>query len=134
MPRIIIPADVERLASQAVAAAFCIHKEFGPGLLESAYEACFVRELETRGIPYQRQVPIPLRYQGTLLDIGFRADVVMDGRLLVELKAVENMSPLHKAQVITYLKIMKLPLGLLINFDEVLIKNGITRVLNIPKT
>ena len=131
--RIVIPAEVEQMATIAVDAAFAVHLELGPGLLESAYEACFARELELRGINYQRQLAVPLNYKGKLIEIGFRADVVMGGKLVIELKAVEQVIPVHKAQVITYLKILKLPLGLLINFNEVLIKDGIQRVLNFPR-
>ena len=131
--RIVIPEDIEHMATIAVDAAFAVHLEFGPGLLESAYEACFARELELRGINYQRQLPVPLNYKGKLIEVGFRADVVIGGKLLLELKAVEQVIPVHMAQVITYLKIRKLPLGLLINFNEVLIKDGIQRVLNIPR-
>ena len=131
--RIVIPEDIEHMATIAVDAAFAVHLEFGPGLLESAYEACFARELELRGINYQRQLPVPLNYKGKLIEVGFRADVVIGGKLLLELNAVEQVIPMHMAQVITYLKIRKLPLGLLINFNEVLIKDGIQRVLNIPR-
>jgi iron complex transport system substrate-binding protein len=131
--KVMIPAEIEQMASIAVDAAFAVHSEIGPGLLESAYEGCFARELELRGIEYQRQLTVPLNYKGKLIEVGFRADVVIGGKLLVELKAVEQVIPVHKAQVITYLKILKLPLGLLINFNEVLIKDGIRRVLNIPK-
>ncbi len=131
--KVIVPDEIEQMATMAVHAAFAVHSELGPGLLESAYEACFARELELRGIKYQRQLPVPLNYKGKLIEVGFRADLVMEGKLLIELKAVEQVIPVHKAQVITYLKIMKLPLGLLINFNEVLIKDGIRRVLNVPK-
>ena len=131
--KVIIPDDIERMATMAVDAAFTVHTELGPGLLEAAYEACFAYELELRGINYQRQLPVPLNYKGKLIEVGFRADVMLGGKLLIELKAVEQVIPVHKAQVITYLKIMKLPLGLLINFNEVLIKDGIQRILNIPK-
>jgi len=131
--KIIVPTDIEQMATIAVDAAFAVHSEYGPGLLESAYEACFAQELEFRGIKYQRQLPVPLNYKGKLVEVGFRADVVMDGKLLIEIKAVEQVIPVHKAQVITYLKILKLPLGLLINFNELLIRDGIRRVLNFPK-
>ena len=131
--KIIIPAETEEMATTAVDAAFAVHWELGPGLLESAYEACFARELELRGINYQRQLPVPLNYKGKVVEVGFRADVVIGGKLLLELKAVEQVIPVHQAQIITYLKILKLPLGLLINFNELLIKDGIRRVLNIPK-
>jgi GxxExxY protein len=131
--KVAIPTDIEQMATIGVDAAFAVHSEFGPGLLEGAYEACFARELELRGIEYQRQLAVPLNYKGKLIEVGFRADVVIGGKLLIELKAVEQVIPVHKAQVITYLKLMKLPLGLLINFNEVLIKDGIQRVLNFPK-
>jgi GxxExxY protein len=129
--QITIPPDVEELARMAVDSAFALHTELGPGLLESAYEACFAHELDLRGIKFQRQLPVPLNYKGKLIEVGFRADVVIEQKLLIELKAVEQVSPIHKAQVITYLKLMRLPLGLLVNFNEVLIKNGIQRVLNL---
>jgi len=131
--KVIIPDEIERMATVAVDAAFAVHTELGPGLLEAAYESCFAYELELRGIKYQRQLPVPLNYKGKLIEVGFRADMILEGKLLIELKAVEQVIPVHKAQVITYLKIMKLPLGLLINFNEVLVKDGIQRILNIPK-
>ena len=131
--KVIIPDDIEKMATMSVDAAFAVHTELGPGLLEAAYEACFAYELELRGIKYQRQLPMPLNYKGKLIEVGFRADMMLEGKLLIELKAVEQVIPVHKAQVITYLKIMKLPLGLLINFNEVLIRNGIQRVLNVPR-
>lgn len=131
MKQIVIPADVEELARLAVDSAFSVHTELGPGLLENAYEACFAYEMDLRGVKHQRQLPVPLTYKGKLIEVGFRADVVLEQKMLVELKAVEQVSPLHKAQVITYLKLMRLPLGLLINFNSVLIKDGIQRVLNL---
>ena len=131
MKQIIIPRDVEEMATLAVDAAFSVHKELGPGLLESAYEACFSHELGLRGVRYQRQLPVPLNYKGKLIEVGFRADVVIEQKLLIELKAVEGILPVHHAQVITYLKLLRLPLGLLINFNEVLVKDGIHRILNL---
>ena len=134
MNRIIISPDLEKLATVSVDAAFAVHRELGPGLLESAYQTCFTHELNLRGVPYQKELPVPLNYKGIRIEVGFRADVVVDQKLLIELKAVEQLLPIHKAQVITYLKLMHLPLGLMINFNEVLIKNGIHRVLNIQKS
>lgn len=131
MNRIVIPPEIDNLAKISVDAAFRVHRELGPGLLESAYEACFTRELELRGLGYQSQVPVALDYRGKPIEAGFRADVIVEKTLLIELKAVEKLLPIHKAQIITYLKILQLPLGLLINFNEVLIKEGIHRVLNI---
>jgi iron complex transport system substrate-binding protein len=129
--RVSISSEVEALATIAVNAAFDVHRELGPGLLESAYEAAFACELELRNVRHQRQVPVPVHYKGKLIELGFRADVLLEGRLLVELKAVERVLPVHTAQVITYLKVTNLPLGLLINFNEVLIKDGLHRVLNL---
>ena len=130
MRQIIIPQDIERMATIAVDAAFSVHKELGPGLLETAYEGCFAHELDLRGVKYQRQLPVPLNYKGKVIEVGFRADVVLEQRFLIELKAVEQLAPIHQAQVITYLKLLRFPLGLLINFNTVLIKDGIHRVLN----
>lgn len=134
MNRIIISPEVERLATLAVDTAFAVHSELGPGLLESAYQACFFHELGLRGVAYQKELPVPLNYKGVRIEVGFRADVIIEQKLLIELKAVEQLLPIHKAQVITYLKLTHLPLGLLINFNEVLIKHGLQRVLNLEKT
>ena len=131
MKQIIVPQDIENMARLAVDSAFSVHQELGPGLLESAYEACFAHELDLRGVKYQRQLPVPLNYKGKLIEVGFRADILIEQRLLIELKAVEALIPVFKAQVITYLKVLRLPLGLLINFNEVLIKNGIHRIPNL---
>jgi GxxExxY protein len=131
MKKINIPQDVERMASLAVDAAFAVHTELGPGLLETAYEGCFAHELDLRGVNYQRQLPVPLNYKGKLIEVGFRADVLIEQRLLIELKAIEELVPVHQAQVITCLKLLRLPLGLLINFNTVLIKDGIHRILNL---
>jgi GxxExxY protein len=132
--KIVIPSEIERLATLAVDAAFAVHTELGPGLLESAYQSCFVHELGLRGVAYQKELSIPLHYKGVLIEAGFRADVIIEQKLLIELKAVEQLLPIHKAQVITYLKLTRLPLGILVNFNEVLIRNGIQRVLNLDKS
>jgi iron complex transport system substrate-binding protein len=131
--RVIIPPDIEELARLAVDAAFAVHVELGPGLLESAYEGCFAHEMDLRGIMHQRQLPVPLNYKGKLIEVGFRADVVLKQKLLIELKAVEQLLAVHEAQVITYLRILKLPLGLLINFNVVRIKDCLHRILNVPR-
>lgn len=132
--RVIVPTEVERLATLAVDAAFAVHQELGPGLLESAYEACLSQELRLRGVNHQVQLPVPLNYKGIRVEVGFRADLIVEEKLLVELKAVDQLLPVHTAQVITYLRLKKFPLGLLINFNEVLIKHGIHRVLNVPRS
>ncbi len=133
MLQIVIPEEVEKLATLAVDAAFAVHTELGPGLLESAYEACLAHELDLRGFRYQRQLPVPLNYKGKIVKVGFRADIVIEQKLLIELKAVDAVLPLHQAQVITYLKLLRMPLGLLVNFNEVLIKNGVHRIFNLKQ-
>jgi GxxExxY protein len=132
--RVQVPAEVERLATAVVDAAFAVHQELGPGLLESAYEACFSYELRLRSVNHQVQLPVPLNYKGMRIEVGYRADVIVEEKLLIELKAVDQLLPIHTAQVITYLRLKKFPLGLLINFNEILIKHGIHRVLNVPRS
>ncbi len=131
--RVTTSPAVEALAREAVDAALAVHREFGPGLLESVYEACLTHELLLRGIQVLRQVPIPLEYRGVQIEASFRADLLLDSQLLIELKTADTILPIHRAQVITYLKLLKLPLGLLINFNSVLIKDGIERILNVPR-
>lgn len=132
--RVRVPANVERLATAVVDAAFTVHQELGPGLLESAYEACLSHELRLRQVNHQLQLPVPLNYKGIRIEVGYRADVIVEEKLLVELKAAEKLLPIHTAQVITYLRLKRFPLGLLINFNEILIKDGIHRVLNVPRS
>ena len=132
--RVCVPDEVELLAKAVVDVAFAVHTELGPGLLESAYEACLSHELRLRGVKYQLQLPVPLNYKGIRIEVGYRADVVVEEKLLIELKALDQLLPIHTAQVITYLRLKKFPLGLLINFNEVLIKHGIHRVLNVPRS
>ena len=118
------------IATAIVDAAYKIHKAIGPGLLESAYEAIYKYELEKRGHMVQVQVPIPVVYESVFLDMGFRADLIVDDLVIVELKSIEKIAPIHKKQLTTYLKFSGKRLGLLINFEEELIKNGIIRVVN----
>ncbi|MCF8085157.1 MAG: GxxExxY protein [Deltaproteobacteria bacterium] len=107
-----------------------IHRALGPGLLESVYEEILSYEIGTTGIACRRQVAIPVLYESIKLDLGFRADLVVGEKVIVELKSVENILPVHKKQLLTYLKLSGLRLGLLINFNVELIKNGITRIAN----
>jgi GxxExxY protein len=118
------------LAALVVNAAFNVHKELGPGLLESAYECCLVYELKSRGVDVETQKELPIIYKGVQLNFSYRIDLLVGGKLLVELKSVQELNDIHKAQLITYLKLSKVKLGLLINFNEKLIKNGIKRVAN----
>jgi GxxExxY protein len=118
------------IAKLIVDVAFHIHKETGPGLLESVYEAILADELEQRGLLVERQISVPVVYKGRVFDEGFRADLVVNTKVIVELKSVELVKDVHKKQLLTYLKLADKRLGLLINFGESLIKNGITRVVN----
>ncbi|MBL9216744.1 MAG: GxxExxY protein [Opitutaceae bacterium] len=117
-----------------VDAAFKLHTELGPGLLESVYEVLLVRELELRGLAVVRQKPVAFEYRGMRFDEGFRADLMINDLVLIELKSVEQLHPVHKKQLKTYLKLTNCRLGLLINFGAVLIKDGIHRVvLGLPE-
>lgn len=123
-------ADVaEELARQIVDAAFRVHYTLGPGLIESAYEMCLCREFQMRGVDFQRQVSMPVVYEGLKLASGYQLDLLVGGEVIVELKAVEELLPVHKAQLLTYLKLAQKPLGLLINFNVPKIKDGIHRVI-----
>ena len=107
-----------------------IHKNLGPGLLESVYEAALVYDLKKLGIIVSCQVDIPVIYEEIKMDLGFRPDVIVDNKVIVEIKSVENVMPVHKKQLLTYLKLTKMKLGLLVNFNVELMKNGITRIAN----
>lgn len=121
--------ELDVLARQVVDAAFHVHQALGPGLLESAYEVCPCHELARRELKFERQVSVPVEYEGIKLDAGFRIDVLVDQRLIVEIKAVESLLPLHRAQLMTYLRLKRVPLGLLINFNVPRFKDGIRRVI-----
>jgi iron complex transport system substrate-binding protein len=110
--------------------AFHLHKNLGPGLLESVYEAILAKQLQDRGLRVARQLPVPIEFEGLSLDEGFRADLVINERLVIELKSVEYIAPVHPKQLLTYLRLMRLPLGLLINFGSATFKEGIKRIVN----
>jgi GxxExxY protein len=118
------------IAKAVVDAAYHVHKRLGPGLLESAYEAALAFELKRRGLTVERQVGIPVIYESIRLDEGFRADLIVEGKVIVELKSVEATIPVHKKQVLTYLRLADKRLGLLINFGVERIGDGITRLVN----
>ena len=122
--------DIEDVATIVVDAALQLHRDLGPGLLESVYEAVLSKMLEQRGLSVERQKPVPIHYQGVSLDEGFRLDLLVDGQLIVELKSVESIHPVHPKQLLTYLRLMRLPLGLLIHFGAPLLKDGLQRVVN----
>ena len=119
-----------RIAKEIVDASFNIHLSLGPGLLESVYEVVLAHELVKRGLYVERQKTISIQYNGLVFDEGFRADIVVERLVIVELKSVENIAPVHKKQLLTYLRLTNKKLGLLINFGSALIKNGIFRIVN----
>ena len=119
-----------QIAKEVVDAAVKVHTKLGPGLLESVYEEALAYELKKLGIIFDRQIGIPISYEGIRMDLGFRADLVIDNKLIVELKSIENILPVHKKQLLTYLKLTKMRLGLLVNFNVELIKEGIIRIAN----
>ena len=122
--------DINKLSGQIIGAAIEVHTNLGPGLLESAYEECLCHELQLRKIAYERQKPLPISYKGINLDCGYRLDVVVENLIILELKACEQIEPIHKAQLLTYLKLSGLELGLLLNFHVPVMKDGIVRLVN----
>ncbi len=122
--------DLNKLSSKIIGAAIEVHQILGPGLLESAYEECLCKELSLRDISYERQKPLPLEYKGDKLDCGYRLDIVVENAIILELKACDEIEPIHKAQLLTYLKLSKLSLGLLLNFNVPLMRDGIVRIVN----
>jgi len=119
-----------QLSEAIIGGAIEVHRELGPGLLESAYEQCLCHELSLRGVAFRRQVDLPVEYKGVKLDCGYRMDIVVEGLVVVELKAVDALLPLHQAQLLTYLRLSKRSLGLLINFNVPLLKEGIKRIVH----
>jgi GxxExxY protein len=119
----------DRLSDRVIGLAIAVHRELGPGLLESAYEACLAYELEQAGLRYQRQVALPVSYKNVDLDCGYRLDLLVDGALIVELKTVDAISKVHKAQLLTYLRLSRLRTGLILNFNAAVLKDGIHRMV-----
>ncbi len=122
--------EINQVSGAVVDAAMKVHSALGPGLLESAYETCLIRELRKRDLRVESQVPIAVRYDGETLDVGYRADVLVEGVVLVELKSVEAVLPIHKAQLLSYLRLSGKEVGLLINFNVEHLRDGIKRVIN----
>lgn len=118
------------IGSIIVSTAISLHREIGPGLLESVYEALLAQILEQKGLIVNRQVIIPIHFNGVIFDEGFRADIIVNEKVIIELKSVERVIPAHKKQLLTYLKLTGLKLGYLLNFGENLMKDGITRIIN----
>ena len=131
MQRVIVPEQIEVLARDAVDSALTVHRTLGPGLLESAYRDCLYLELTTRGHQVDREQLLPITYHGQIIPSAYRTDLLVDSSLLIELKAVDSIQSIHRVQLVTYLRLQRLPLGLLINFHVPLLKDGLHRVLNL---
>ena len=125
-----IERQENEISGKIIGAAIEVHRHLGPGLLESAYEECLCCELGLRGIEFKRQVPLPLNYKGLKLDCGYRLDLLVEDKIIVELKTVEAIAPIHEAQILTYLKLKGIHLGLIINFNVRLLVEGIRRLVN----
>lgn len=122
--------ELNKIAREIIAAAIAVHRALGPGLLESAYEACLAFELNSRGLAVERQKPLPVHYRDVRLDCGYRLDLLVESVVIVEAKAVEELLPIHQAQLLSYLRLTGCPIGLLLNFHVQVLKNGIKRVVN----
>ena len=120
----------ERLTGEIIGAAIEVHRHLGPGLLESTYQACLSRELELRGVPFEYEKPRPLEYKGVRLDCGYRLDLLVANSVVVEVKSVEALAPIHEAQLLTYLKLTGVKIGLLLNFNVVVLKSGLRRLVH----
>ncbi|MEI8242969.1 MAG: GxxExxY protein [bacterium] len=122
--------DIEKVAAEIVDAAFKVHTALGPGLLESAYEACLLHELRKRGLRCARQVVLPIEYDGEQIDAGFRLDAIVEEVVIVEIKAVDQVAPVNQAQLLTYLSLSKLTIGFRINFNVAHLRDGIKRIVH----
>jgi GxxExxY protein len=122
--------DINEVSGRIIHAAMRVHSALGPGLLEGAYEACLRHELTNRGVEVKSQVVLPVEYDGTMIDAGYRLDLLVEDLVIVELKAVEKLALIHEAQLLTYLKLSKKRVGLLLNFNVVQMKDGIKRMVN----
>ena len=118
------------LTGEIINAAIDVHRELGPGLLESSYEVCLARELELRGISFEFEKPLPLEYKGIRLNCGYRLDLLVAGKVIVEVKSVAALAPIHEAQLLTYLKLTGVKVGLLMNFNVVMLKDGLRRLVH----
>ncbi len=125
-----IPAEIEAIAAQIVDAAIKVHRVLGPGLLESAYEHCLAHELTLRGFRVQRQIPVPVVYEGLRLEVGYRLDLLVNECIIVECKAVKELSAIDRQQTLTHIKMADLRLGFLINFNVSRLKDGLSRLIN----
>lgn len=125
--------ELNQLSSKVIGAAISVHKELGPGLLESVYQFCMDIELSRMGMKVQSEVPLPIFYRGQRVhEEGFRVDLLFEDTIIVELKSVEKVQDVHKKQLLTYLRLANKPLGLLLNFNETVLRDGVTRIINAP--
>ncbi|MFC5343951.1 GxxExxY protein [Brevundimonas staleyi] len=124
-----VPADVNDVGTAVMDAAFAVHRHFGPGLLESVYEHCLAEELSQRGLRVERQVAVPVSYRETRLDVGFRLDLLVERKVVVEVKAIDALASIHTAQILTYLRFSGVRLGYLINFNSIMLKDGFRRLV-----
>ena len=122
--------EFDELSNRVIGCAIEVHRTLGPGLLESAYRQCLAHELSLASIPFRMEVPLPVRYKDVLLDCGYRMDLLIASDLLIELKSVESLLPIHQAQVLSYLRLANIPIGLLINFNVVKLAHGIKRFVH----
>ena len=121
--------ELNSITETIIGAAIQVHRELGPGLLESAYEACLEYEITNRGRRVEKQVPVPVVYRGVNLECGYRLDLLVDGKVIVELKTLDKIIPIHEAQLLSYLKLMNLHVGLLLNFRAITMKEGVKRIV-----
>ena len=119
----------DRLSNRVIGCALKVHRHLGPGLLESTYEQCLAHELKMADIPFKLQCPLPVQYKGIKLDCGYRIDLLVDDRIIIELKSVDRVLPIHQAQLLTYMKLSAIPIGLLLNFNVKYMKSGIKRMV-----
>jgi GxxExxY protein len=127
--------ELNQITELIIGAAIEVHRRLGPGLLESSYRRCLCRELTLQGIPFETEKPLPIEYKGEILDCGYRLDILVMGKVLVEIKSVEKLDKIHEAQLLTYMKLGGWQVGLLINFNVPVLKDGIKRrVLNLPES
>jgi GxxExxY protein len=119
--------DRDPVTERIIGCAIEVHRALGPGLLESAYEKCLAFELGQRGIPFRQQLPVPVEYKGTRIECGYRIDLLVDDAVIVELKSVDQLAPIHEAQLLTYMKLARIRTGLLINFNQQRLVDGLRR-------
>jgi GxxExxY protein len=121
--------EINDITQNIIGAAIEVHRNLGPGLLESTYETCLSKELELRQISYVKQMPLPINYKGLTLDCGYRVDLLVENLVVVEIKSIEAILPIHEAQLLTYMKLGKWPIGLLLNFNVSVLRQGIRRMI-----